>query len=688
MSSVFPSLSAFGGVKGIGKFSDVTHKNPSLEELKKGSARMVDTFIYDYSKLVVRDDKKFADVTGTAANVKVAIIGSGFAGATAAYELKRAGILSKNITVYEARRPNPKEAEAQVGGRAYSREFKDKNNKIYVNEMGPMRVPSNSKLFWHYLSKVVTGNPTQRVFPNPGVVATQLIFRGLKYSWKGKGGTPMPERDSDKNVDWKKLQDNIGAFIGSLNFGGEDVGTIAQLLQKEKLTEDDKKRIFKYWKHFLLKYNDVPFIKALEDYFEDVWGETEYSMFSTLGLGTGGFGPLFPVCLLEILRLLVWEYDDEYIPYNTDGQMPMTEIVKGLFQESKAQILNETVDYIEMLDYVEMTDNGEMVRVYSIKNDNTINEKTYNYVIVATTLRSMQIRMNLDAKAPPRQNYATKPGTAVFGGDEDYKIRESIRIPHIMNSSKLFGLVSPKPWKNDEITAWPTHPPEGGDNAEPIKCVLTDTLARQMYFLDPYEDVDQASSNVLISYNWGDDSVKIMAIRNYQDWQVVDPEKGKDFNLKNAYQFGLEGSDIGNNPIAAALASITDKDNLQSIVWQEEPMIFGAFKIDYPNQFYATSQLVYQYQQAVKEKDEYGTVEAGKRVYLAGNNCSFQGGWVEGAMQSGVNASAAVLKHMQLTYGTEEVENFRMDDLFKPNPFQEVLKELEKSTSPLKGDML
>ena len=92
-------------------------------------------------------------------------------------------------------------------------------------------------------------------------------------------------------------------------------------------------------------------------------------------------------------------------------------------------------------------------------------------------------------------------------------------------------------------------------------------------------------------------------------------------------------------------------------------MIYGAFKIDYPNQYYATSQLVYQYQQP------------NKRVYLAGNNCSFAGGWIEAAMQSAVNASAAVLRQMQ---AEEKAECFRMDDLFMPNKFQDVLDALEE----------
>ncbi|MDY7020230.1 MAG: FAD-dependent oxidoreductase [Cyanobacteriota bacterium] len=85
-------------------------------------------------------------------------------------------------------------------------------------------------------------------------------------------------------------------------------------------------------------------------------------------------------------------------------------------------------------------------------------------------------------------------------------------------------------------------------------------------------------------------------------------------------------------------------------------------------------------------QNERGQETPGKRVYLAGNNCSFYGGWVEGAMQSGVNAAAAVLKHMALTFNDNEKVEFRddMNALFEPNPFQEVLDELEKSSSPLR----
>ena len=66
---------------------------------------MIDTYLYNYPELV-RHPEPFAKINAQGANIKIAIIGSGFTGATASYELKRAlgnHFTNKNITFYEAR---------------------------------------------------------------------------------------------------------------------------------------------------------------------------------------------------------------------------------------------------------------------------------------------------------------------------------------------------------------------------------------------------------------------------------------------------------------------------------------------------------------------------------------------------------------------------------------------------------
>ena len=659
MASAFPSLSAFGGASGIGKLRPkLANQDRTLSDLNQDYARMVDTFIYDYPQLVRDNQRPFAKVNDAGKDIKVAVIGAGFAGATAVYELRRAGI--EHITVYEGR---------QIGGRADSRTF-TYNDQDYINEMGPMRVPENSKLFWHYLSQLVDDDSMQTIFPNPGVVATELVYRGVAYTWKDEGYPQPVNADDPRVVDWGQLSEDLGMFINSLEDDqGNTLAEITQLLQKVILTNAEKEKICSYWSYFLNKYDDVSFIGALEQYFDGQdgrpdWGAKEYNMFSTLGLGTGGFGPLFPVCFLEIFRLFLWEYHNEY-----SASLPMTDIVKGLLgydldndsPPDDVTICEQAVTYVAL--------NGDKVNVYSIdpdeeSADDRVVEHEYDYVIIATTLRSMEIGMNLDAKVPPtRYLYENYNNKAVFRGEPNHMLRESLRIPHIMNSSKLFGFLETKPWiDNDD---WPHH------NDDPIKCVLTDTLARQMYYLDPYPEDDNAGSNVLISYNWGDDSVKIMGILDYEQDQVIDPSATANYHLKEAYQTALDTTRLV-SPVAQSLEQITIEDQdeyLQSVVWQQESMIFGAFKIDYPNQYYYTSQIVYQYQYA-----NSGPREHSKRVYLAGNNVSYQGGWIEGAMQSAVNAVSAVLKHM---FETEMADDFRMQELFEPNPFQDVLDSMD-----------
>jgi tryptophan 2-monooxygenase len=672
MASAFPSLSAFRGASGIGKLKAKRAEGPTdqpLSALKSGYARMVDTFIYEYPRLV-RDCEPFAKVNGAGENVKVAVIGAGFAGATAVYELRRAGI--SDITVYEGR--------DRVGGRADSRTLCQSTateTLEYVSEMGPMRVPSNSKLFWHYFAETVKDDedqgddPIQKIFPNPGVVPTELVYRGVRYTWKDEGVPQPPKNPGEEVVDWGQLSNEVLVeFYNSFQSGctpdGEiiNIDYVAKLLQRRVLTEEQKQQIRSFWSHFLTEYDPVSFVGALEAYFGERWGATEYNMFSTLGLGTGGFGPLFPVCFLEILRLFLWQYEDEYSP-----SLPMEQIVQRLLCLDPGNGTPEPDVRVDtMVTYVGLNESGDQVHVYT--NKSPMNKKepptpipdTYDYVIIATPLRSMQISMNLDAEVAPKLYSASR--MAVFGGEENDMLRESLRIPHIMNSSKLFGFLPKKPW--DEDPNWPTH------NGEEVKCVLTDTLARQMYYLDPYPDNSEAGCNVLISYNWGDDSVKIMGILDTDYKQ--DPASSANFNLKKAYQTALE-TVIRDNPVATSLEQITStspEDHLQSVVWQQEPMIFGAFKLDYPNQFYYISQLAYQYQYANSTEKEHS-----KRVYIAGNNVSFQGGWIEGAMQSAVNAASAVLKDMSNKDLVEE-GSFRMDNLFEPNPFQDMLRTLDR----------
>ncbi|WIV12254.1 FAD-dependent oxidoreductase [Proteiniborus sp. MB09-C3] len=99
-----------------------------------------------------------ADITsiakpGTFKNKKVAIIGAGAAGLSAAFQLRKLGF---DITIFEAR-------ENRVGGRIYTYYFNSEN----YGELGAMRIPVSHETTWHYINLLgLNTRPFVQVNPN------------------------------------------------------------------------------------------------------------------------------------------------------------------------------------------------------------------------------------------------------------------------------------------------------------------------------------------------------------------------------------------------------------------------------------------------------------------------------------------------------------------------------------------
>lgn len=75
---------------------------------------------------------------GTFKDKKVAVLGAGVAGLSAAFELRKLGF---DITIFEAR-------ENRIGGRIYTHYF---DNEHY-GELGAMRIPVSHEATWHYIN--------------------------------------------------------------------------------------------------------------------------------------------------------------------------------------------------------------------------------------------------------------------------------------------------------------------------------------------------------------------------------------------------------------------------------------------------------------------------------------------------------------------------------------------------------
>lgn len=95
---------------------------------------------------------------GSCKGIKVAVLGGGLAGLSAAFELRKLGF---DITIYEAE-------ENRVGGRVLTHYF-DKRLGLY-GELGPLRFPVAHQSLWHYIDLF-------RLNTRPFIVANENTFR-------------------------------------------------------------------------------------------------------------------------------------------------------------------------------------------------------------------------------------------------------------------------------------------------------------------------------------------------------------------------------------------------------------------------------------------------------------------------------------------------------------------------------
>jgi tryptophan 2-monooxygenase len=75
-------------------------------------------------------------------------------------------------------------------------------------------------------------------------------------------------------------------------------------------------------------------------------------------------------------------------------------------------------------------------------------------------------------------------------------------------------------------------------------------------------------------------------------------------------------------------------NQILNVDWQLVPYYYGAFKLNLPGQEANVQSVYYQFLSALGDSDT--------GLYLAGDGVSWSGGWTEGALQTGLNAAAAV----------------------------------------------
>lgn len=347
------------------------------------------------------------------------------------------------------------------------------------------------------------------------------------------------------------------------------------------------------WQEIVDQYKNKSFYEVLQE--SDLgWESEDFKLFGTLGIGSGGFASLYPISFLEVLRNILHEWDQ-------DQQL----ISGGLenfcqhFYTHKTAVSNEMCS-LESYDAVRFNHKVEDIRynpftknpVLSYRNEAKENIKEeFDAIILAISGSALQmIQITLPSSSEEEILHEAQ--------------KSAIRNLHAVNATHMFIRTETKFWKNNPNL--PQH-------------IQTDQLVKNLYCVDlPHTD----NGLVIINAVYGDDATKLLALSPTKRFKIY-----KDIinRINPEFAFYLE-------PL---------QDEIHSTDWITERHQYGAFKLLLPGQESDTQELYYQFLDVLNKK-----YPSDKGLYLAGDCVSWSGGWIEGALHTGINAACAVTKRL------------------------------------------
>ncbi|SDP87371.1 lysine 2-monooxygenase [Rhodoferax sp. OV413] len=505
---------------------------------------------------------------------EVAIVGAGMAGMVAAYELMKLGL---KPVIYEA---------SKMGGRLRSQPFE--GGQGVIAELGGMRFPVSSTAFYHYVDQL--GLESQP-FPNPLTPASGSTVVDLE------GQTYYAEKLADLPPMFKEVAD---AWARALEDGAQF-----------SAVQD------------AIRNRDVPALKALWNKLVPLWDDRTFydfvatskafaglsfqhrEVFGQVGFGTGGWDSDFPNSMLEILRVVMTNCDDEQrlIKGGVD-QVPL-----GLWQHAPDKMAHWPAG----TSLASLHGGAPRAGVAAIHRQTDGNlavtdrwGDTRSYAAVLTTCQSWLLTTQIACEE------------SLFS----HKMWMALDRTRYMQSSKTFVMVDRPFWKDKD-------PVTGRDT---MSMTLTDRLTRGTYLFDNGPDKPGV---ICLSYAWMGDALKMLP---------QPPEKRVKLAL-DALKKIYPNVDIASHIIGDPI----------TISWEADPHFLGAFKGALPGHYRYNQRMFAHFMQ-----DDMPAAQRG--IFIAGDDVSWTPAWVEGAVQTSLNAVWGILHHFG---GQTHAENPGPGDVFK-----------------------
>ena len=489
---------------------------------------------------------------------EVAIVGAGMAGMVAAYELMKLGL---KPVIYEA---------SKMGGRLRSQRFE--GTQGVVAELGGMRFPVSSTAFYHYVNQL--GLQTQ-AFPNPLTPAsgsTVIDLEGETYYAESLADLPPLFREVAEA--WAEALETDARFTDVQNAIRErDVVALKALWNKLIPIWDD--RTF---------YDFIASSKAfarLSFHHREVFGQ--------VGFGTGGWDSDFPNSMLEILRVVMTNCDEnQRLIVGGADQVP-----HGLWRQSPNQMAHWPAGTTLASLHAGATRAGVSRIARATDGRLEVTDcwgDTRPYAAVLTTCQSWLLTTQIDCQE------------SLFS----QKVWMALDRTRYMQSSKTFVMVDRPFWKDKD-------PLTGRDV---MSMTLTDRLTRGTYLFDNGPDQPAV---ICLSYAWMGDALKMLP-------QPVEKRVKLALDaLKKIYPKVDIASHIIGDPICVS--------------WEADPHFLGAFKGALPGHYRYNQRMFAHFMQDKLPAQQRG-------IFIAGDDVSWTPAWVEGAVQTSLNAVWGILHHL------------------------------------------
>jgi lysine 2-monooxygenase len=353
-----------------------------------------------------------------------------------------------------------------------------------------------------------------------------------------------------------------------------------------------------------LRERDVPRLKALWNTLVPLWDDRTFydfvaqseafaklsfhhrEVFGQVGFGTGGWDSDFPNSMLEILRVVLTGCDEnQHLIEGGVQQVPM-----GLWAHAPE----------EMAHWPAGTTLASLHRGAPRPGVTAIARAADGQLAVTDTWGTSR---TYPAVLVTCQSWLMTTQIAVEESLFSHKLWMALDRTRYMQSSKTFVMVDRPFWKDKD-------PATGRDV---MSMTLTDRLTRGTYLFDHGPD---RPGVICLSYAWMGDALKMLPHNSEKRVELALSA------LKKIYPTVDIASHIIGEPI--------------TISWEADPYFLGAFKGALPGHYRYNHRMYGHFMQ-----DRLPAAERG--IFIAGDDVSWTPAWVEGAVQTSLNAVWGIL---------------------------------------------